>query len=355
MNGLRKIFIFISIIMAMSVSVYANDNDVADLTVDEAVQKAIEYSSMLRSIDDNLVMADQEQDDLVIEYTHTNTGYNAYSLSAKIRSIRNQILNYELSAEVEKLSIEISVKQFFADVIEAEKQLELFDDELAIEEKELTIAKVKNEIGLLSDVDYSENVKEHDKTLAQRVDKENSIVTAYRSLNTVLGVLNLNTRYNLVMESEYVPYAGGDVQNTINKAMSVSQSVTTAERSLELAKYDLEAYSSLTSDKTIESVQASVRQEADSYAETKKSVESEVISLYNQIMQNETDYELNKKELVALEKQLEIARVKLEMGEATALEVENIEYSIKSMEATIDSLVREHDILLQKYNNPKLF
>lgn len=355
MKIIKKICAAMAVITALCCNVYAIDSEVQDLTVEEAVNKAIKYSSTLKSIDENLKIADDNQDDTVRDYTLAEEGYDAYDLSSQLRSIRNQILNYELSADVEKLSINISVKQFFSTVLKAERELELYDESLEISKKELKIAEVKYNLGLISATEYDSQQKSYQKIEMERDSKEMSISEAYISLNTVLGAGNLNTRYNLIMNTEYIPFEGGDVTAAINKALSVAQSVVTAERSYELAKYRSESYSSLTSSDTVEERKIAVNQASRSLTETKNSVEKNVQNLYNEIIKNENDYKSNQFELEELEKELEILQVKLSLGKATELEVEKCEYSINQLKATIENQIREHEILIEKYNNPVLF
>ena len=78
-------------------------------------------------------------------------------------------------------------------------------------------------------------------------------------------------------------------------------------------------------------------------------------NLYNEIVKNENDYKSNQMELEELEKELEILRVKYSLGKATELEAEKCEYSIHQLEAEMENLVREHGVLVEKYNNPVLF
>lgn len=355
MKIIKKICVAIAVITVLSCNVYATDSDVQDLTVEEAVNKAIKYSSTLKSIDENLKIADDNQDDTVRDYTLAEEGYDAYDLSAQLRSIRNQILNYELSADVEKLSINISVKQFFSTVLKAERDLELYDESLEISKKELKIAEVKYNLGLMSDTEYDSQQKSYQKNEMERDSKEMSISEAYISLNTVLGVSNLNTRYNLIMNTEYIPFEGGDVTAAINKALSVAQSVVTAERNYELAKYRSESYSSLTSSDTIEERKIAVNQASRSLTETKNSVEKNVQNLYNEIIKNENDYKSNLIELEELRRGLEILQVKYSLGKVTELEVEKSEYSIHQLEAEMENQVREHEVLTEKYSNPVVF
>ena len=94
------------------------------LTVEEATQKAINYSYKLKEIDENLSSTETKEEDTVFEMNSKSDGYDMVSMISNLRSIRNQIESHKLSAEIEKASIAVSIKDFFASVITAEKDLE---------------------------------------------------------------------------------------------------------------------------------------------------------------------------------------------------------------------------------------
>ncbi len=337
-----------------SESYYEEDAERVTLTVEEAVEKAISYSHTLKNIEENIEQADENFDDTVTSYTTAEEGYDIIDLSTQLRSIRNQILNYQLSSEVEKLSIEISVKEYFADIINAEKQLELYQEEIDIAEAELEIAKVKMELGLLSETDYQSQVSSYNSTVRAKRNLATTIEDAYNSLNTVLGN-DLKTKYNLVLDMEYSEYDGDSLTTTINKALSSSQTIIESERSYELTKYELDSFSLLTSSGTRYQREVAVSQAARSLEDTRTSVQTSVENMYNQIMSLEDSYKDNLESLKELESNLEILKVKYELGSATELEVRNAQYKVDSMQLTIENQVAEHEILVEKFSNPVLF
>jgi outer membrane protein TolC len=327
------------------------------LTIDEATQKAISYSHKLKSISESIDEAYDEQSDIVDQFNRATEGYNAMDLSTSVRRIRNTIANYELSEETEKISIGFSVKEFFANVILAEKDLELYNQNLEISGKELKVAELKLKLGKISQTEYDNQLNSYKKIESQIISKDNAIKNAYISLNTVLGVSDLETRYQLEYEPEFAEYSGDSLETTITKALSVSQTLLEKQRSYELSAYKLKNFTKLDVDsgETRTQVQNDVSEQARNLADAKVSLEKEVRSDYDSIVQYQVDYKNACIQLSQLENELEIARVKYSLGKITEIELNKAEYEVENQKASVDKIVYDYTLLVERFDNPVLY
>lgn len=320
------------------------------LTVEQAVKKAADYSNKLKTIDEDLEQAYDSYDSTAFSYNLSEDRTEILNLATQLRTISNQISNYKLNAQVEQDMLQLSVKEFFADVINAEKELELYEQNMEIEKKQMDIDNVKLELGLISQSDYNSKLNSYNAKEMELRSKKIAIDDAYKSLNTVLGV-DMDKRYNLVFDVEYVPFDGNSLELTVARALSTSQSVIVSEREYEIAQYKKENDFNSTS----LSKNSNLRQSARSLADTKLQVEKSVEDTYNQILTIEDNYTKNQAQLQELEKKLEIVNVKYELGKATEIELLTAQYNIDSLKAQIENQIAQHSVLVEKYNNPKLF
>lgn len=323
------------------------------LTVDEAVKKATSYSRTLKNIDENTMLNDQSIDSAQSDLRLATEAEEGLNLAVKLKELNFKNSNYKATAEIEKESIKLSVISFFADVINAEKELELYNKSLEISEKELEISKTKLELGLLSQSDYDSQKISYNKELAQRDAKKVSIDNAYISLNKVMGT-DLNNRYNLSLDLDYNELSDANLDLSVNRAVSSLQSVVEKENSLEIAKYELETHNALVGSETYESKQVKVSQASRELSDAKTSAKEQVINAYNEILTAETSYKANLAELEKMKNELEVNKVKYELGKITELEIKKAEYEIEQMESSIQSQIYKHEILVMKFNNPNL-
>lgn len=356
---IRK-WLTLAFVMCFSVNTFAQasskavntiqEQTVEQLSVEQAVKKAVDYSDKLKTIDENLEQAYDSYDSTALSYNLSEDRTEILNLATQLRTLSNQISNYKLNSQVEQALLELSVKEFFSDVINAQNQLELYEQNMVIAKKQMEIDRVKQELGLITDAEYNSRINEYNSKEMELRSKKVAIDNAFKSLNTVLGV-DMDKRYELVLQTEYTPFEGDSLNYTVAKALSTAQSIIISQREYEIAQYKKENdFNSSSLSKN-----SNLRQSARSLSDTKLEVEKSVEDTYNQILTIEEDYTKNMARLKELEKEQEIINIKYELGKATEIDTLTAQYNIDSLKAEIENQIAEHSILVEKYNNPKLF
>lgn len=357
MKRIYKIFaiLMVAVMSVTAVSAAALETEAETLTVSDALDRAIKYSKTLKNLEENKSLADESYSDLVDDIQVAYEHQALLNLSVQLKQTSANIENYKLSDQIERQSIEFSLIKFFNSVINAEHELDLFDVSIGLAKKELDIAEVKSELGLISQSDYDNQKLSYDKMLIERESKQTAIDEAFISLNKVLGA-DLSKVYKLELDLTYTELSDLNVDNYVNKALAASQSIKTKKSDLDIAKYDLKTYSEIltNSSDTKETKRVKVSQLSRSLDDEKTSVQENIINLFNSVIETENSYKSNLLTLQNMKKQLELKKVEYDLNKITLLEIENYEYQIMQLENTIRSQINSHEILVMQLKNTNI-
>lgn len=365
MRCLKISLIAMTFVMAVNVNVFALSNssistnqtteDVDDniLTVEEATQRAISYNKDLKTLKENLSLAEDDAKDTNKDLFYANEYSEVTSLSVQLKNLYNNIENYKANEEITKKSLELSVIEYFSSIKNAQKSIELFEEQLSISEKELEIAQVKLNLGLISQSEFDDKKNSYTKTKNEKINLESTLDNSYISLNKLLGY-DLNSKYELELDIEYEQMEEIDLDAPINKALSSTQSIKEKQNAVTVAKYELDVYSSLYSNDKKESKENSYAQTQRALTDAKTDLNQSLTQLYNNIITSENQIESNYKDLEQLNKEYEIKQVQYSLGKVTELELNEAEYKINSLEADIESAVYSHTVNVRKFLEPDL-
>lgn len=351
MKFIRFFCILIVIFVLFNTFVFADNENI--LTVEDAVAKAVKYSHELKNLEENAALNEENINNVHDQLIYSEETTEIMNLSVKLKELRYQTENYTMNSEIEKQNIELSVIKFFTSVLNAEEAIKLYDESIKLQEQELKISEVKVNLGLLSKSEYDSQNLAYKKSLAERASKEVELNEAYISLNKVMGD-DFDKKYNIVLDLEYSPLENVNLDFEINKALAVNQSIKEKENALEIARYDLDTYSSLTSSDTKEAKEVKLSQTSRSLTDEKTNLKEKMINTYNSIIKNETEYNSNIMELENMKKELEIKKVKYNLDKITQLELAQYEYEIKQLENKIQQQIYNHEILKIQFNNTNL-
>lgn len=353
MKNLKWISILIIIITMMNTTIFAAD--ISTLTIDEATEKAISYSKTLKTLSENSIIAQENYDSVVSDYLITDQSHEALNLVTRLKSALNQLTNISASEELEKESIHFNVINFFFSVLSAEKELELYKQSLEIAEKELKIAEVKKNLGIISEVEYDTKRLSYQKQVAELSNKELTITNAYRSLNNILGN-DIDTRYNLIIDDEYLTFSSiseTSLATYINKGLGNSNKLVQLQQSVDLAKHEVETYTSLNSS-SLQSVEISYAQAQRTLSEAKTNLEQSITDLYNNTLQLEDNYEMKLKDIAEQEKTVELLEIKYNLGTATELELIQAKYQLEVLNFELETIIFNHNVYKMKLENINL-
>lgn len=323
------------------------------LTVDEAVKKAVDYSRTLKTLYENNELNELEADDTRTDLVWSYEYVEVTNLSVQLKNLMNSIRNYGTNVEIEKEKIRLNVIQLFAGIISAEDAVDMYEEELELNERELKIAQVKKTLGLISAADYDALEVENNRVRASKQSLEASLAEAYISLNRLLGQ-NIDARYSVELDIGYEPLGEADLDYAVLKASTSSQTVKEKEEAAEIAEYQLKVYSSDWSSDKKEAKQNNLAQATRSLADTRAEMSAKVKSLYNSIQTAEASHNSNLASLEQQKRELEIKKLQLSLGKITQLDCDRAEHKIKELENSIKQGVYSHYVQVCKFNNPDL-
>lgn len=332
------------------------------LTVEDAVKKAVANSSSLKNIDEN---KDLSQTDL--ENTSTSIKYYSYTegsepdymdLAVEYKRLVMALSDYDANSEVTKQKIEQSIREYFVSVIKAQNAIDLFEQSMDVQSKQIEIDGVKLKLGLISQTDYNTELNSYNTTKTNIETLRDNLDDAFSNLNVIMGT-DQKTKYILEYECDYEPAADEmSLVSIVSKAQSGSYSIRQKKDALEIAKYDYEKYSLSLSDNyssdTRDQKHAVYNQATRAYGDALDTIESTLTSLYNSLKEMEQNYANNVSTLKSKREQLAVSEKKLELGQITEHELNEEKYNIAELENTITNLEYDHDLLVRQLNNPDL-
>jgi outer membrane protein TolC len=348
---------------AKTVTTAEGDAEASSLTIEEAVAKAIANSSSLKTLDDNQELEENSFKNTSTSLTNYDSddenGANSYlDLAVQYKRLATSIKNYDDSKEVTKQQLEQSIREYFIAIIEAENEIDLYEQNMAIQEQSIKIDETKLKLGLISQSEYDSARNTYANLKSNRDTLENKLTSAYSNLNVILGA-NTKERYNISYDCTYTREADTIVlASVISKAQSNSYSIKQKKNAVDIAKYDLEKYSLSTSSNyssdTRDTKEATYNKATRDYGDAIDNIEVTITNWYNSLKENEQSYADNISTLELKKSQLSIYETKLELGTITELDLKKYKYEISSLENTVETLKYNHDLLVRKLNNPDL-
>ena len=324
------------------------------LTVDEAVQKAIDFSSELKKADEDKIVARKTLEDVSFAFMYATEWLESDSLASSLRSLQMAIRSYDSTKESTKQVIEYNIRKIFYGILDCERNIKLYDESLALQEKNIKIADVQLKLGKISQHEYNEKVAAYETAKTNRQNLETAISSAYASLNQLMGT-DIQKKYTVkVDEPEYVRLAPIDVQTAINKAIATNNGIKIADDNAQTKKYALERYSTVNSTQKREAVLYDYSQATRAAENARTSVSVGVKTLCESIESAEKTHSDNIRQLAVEEEKLAVLETQFKLGKTTQVAVEAQQLAVDKLKATIESEIYSHDLLDMKFKNSNL-
>jgi len=322
------------------------------LTVDQATQAAINASSDLKNYSDS-VDTNNESIDKLKEQFNTETDYSLV-LNLAVQIMQAQTANVQTSnnANLAKEKLRISVMNLFASIINAQNALKLNDQGLDIQKRQLTIAKVKFNLGYISKLELDTQTNSYSQKLASRQTQQIAIDNAFISLNKLMGT-SLNRQYNLILDvPAFQPFGDVNLSGAVDTALRTDPSIINQQGNVDVANYKIKMYDPDVSTQSLDDLNRSLGQAQRSLSDAQGNVSQKVVSAYNNIKNEEVQYKNAVLALDALNIQLPVTQKQLELGKITQLDLDQLLYQIAQQQETIRSLTVSHGINVIQFNEP---
>jgi len=320
------------------------------LTVSEAVKFAVNRSTELKNLDENEYLNELTRDTL--ETTKRESITESQYINSLVSIMQNELRQAMFSENItlQKIMIEYAVTRYFAAVIATERDLFLYDKNLELSQKNLEIAKVRRELGLLSENSYDSLKLNFDKDSANREAKIIAIDNAYRALNSVMGK-DLDVRWELVMDIEYEPLPEINLTRYVTDSTEANVAIKARENDLAVAEYKFLMSRDLGNASELE---ISATQAMRSLEDAKKNFEEKIISCHKEILNMEIRYAVNLKDYEDMQNQLAIKETQFELGRLTQIDIDTYKHQMLQFEYMMLGQINDHYIKKMQFENPDL-
>jgi len=371
----RKILAFVLVagLSLQSVNVFAGpastsrkvktESEITELTVEEATQKAIRNNTSLKNAMDDETLSD---DNIRKAIDAMHDARTDQTLTAANVSLMNAELGRALNLkdiESQKQNVAYQISKYFNTILNAQRDVALYDESLTIAKKELDIAKLKLDLGMISQLDYDTAALNYEQIESARLTKINAIDSSYRDLNKYMGVSPLDKQYTLKLELEYKPVGNININSHAENFVKNSLTVQQIENTVKTATYTAENYVDpynpatgeiLDSTTTKEQLTVAQNKALRSLEDTKTSVYESVVSAYSSLKDSEINIKAAEIELEKAQKQLAATEKMLELGQVTQLDVDKLKYDINSKQLTVQKAKNAYALALEAFSNPNL-
>lgn len=331
------------------------------ITYDQAVQLAVDNNSNLRSLADTVdLMQDNKSlmhsaaypsspntggdDFLIMSSSNLNSlvAMNNYDTGIKTSKLQSQIL---------KIGAEVSVKSFFGNIKDQEKQLQLLQKNYEIAQKQLTEGQTKLKLGVMSQNDFTtlqNTVKEMEQniTLQQLAIEDN-----YIQLNRLLG-LDADTVYDIQYDVTFEPIdLQTDIDTYVNKKIQTDVSLEIERVKAEDAKFGVNMFSDTGNGSSYNEKKNNEKTANRSLMDAVETKKKDIRTAYVQLQQMESKQQNLEIALKNAETDYATAKVNYSVGNITQTQLKQAELAILKAENDIQQNMLSYDMLRYTFDN----
>ena len=330
------------------------ENTNLPITLDEVIEKALKNSTASKKISSNLKLYDKQSEFYGESYS-SSFSYN--NLSSLLNS-QTAYKNAENSKKSTEESVKYSAKEVYSGIVTDERNLKVQAASLKLQDKELTLAKKKYSLGLISNDDLKDTQLSYDKAKESYKNLQDTLEVSYKTLNTLIGI-DENERFSFSLPLEYEKLElPASIDTYISANVDSAASVKTAKLNLQSAKnsYNIRG---LNEDSTEPynylSLTNSVNEADLSLKDAKDNVESNLRTLYNTIKTQESNIDIAKSELTRLKEDYGKEQTKFAQGTTSQIAVDEAQQKVIEKEYSILSQMYSHMLNVEKFKNMELF
>ncbi len=324
------------------------------ITLDEVIEKALKNSTASKKISSNLKLYDKQSE----FYGESYSSSFSYNNLASLLNSQTAYKNAENSKKSTEENVKYSAKEVYSGIVTDERNLKVQAASLKVQDKELTLAKKKYSLGLISNDELKDTQLSYDKAKESYKNLQDTLELSYKTLNTLIGI-DENERFSFSLPLEYEKLElPASIDTYISANIDSAASVKTAKLNLQSAKnsYNIRG---LNEDSTepynYMSLTNSVNEADLSLKDARDSVESNMRTLYNTIKTQESEIDMAKSELTRLKEDYSKEQTKFSQGTTSQIAVDEAQQKVIEKEYSILSQMYSHMLNVEKFKNMELF
>ncbi len=346
------IVLILFIVLALQVPVFAGtgDDEVLNLSMDDAVSRALRYSNTLKSTKLDTQIAEQNRGDLAgVWHPSFITDYNETADDEGLYKAM-PALDYAIDAarKAEKMQedtvVAATYKKYY-DVLEALDTLQGAEKAYASAEQQYAIKKLYFEVGMLSNIELQQAGITFATGKTNLAAAQNSLEKAYIAFDQQVG-LDTSSRPNLTDVPEFAALEVQNLDSAIKSIVKNSPSQWLAKEGAKLAERLSDTPGSTEQD-SIGAEQADI--DADALYDS--TVEA-VYGIYYGAKGIEDGYQVALEGLKLAEKAYTVAQLQYEVGMGTQADVLKAESALADAWNTVQALVYQHNLMKIAFEKP---
>lgn len=333
------------------------------LTFDEAVTKALKNNTSIKNLSDNVELMEDNKEKTFQQFSQTTgetvwpgggrqlVSDNSLSFLSSLDSLDAGIKSSRYQQQILEESTEMVVKNYFIDIKNNEKDLDLVKKSLELQQKLYNEALIKQEVGMISDMDVKKLANELEQAKHNQELLELTIQSQYINFYKLIGAKE-DEKYILEYDVKFEPInIGKDLNVYINKKIKEDPSMLARETELDSAKFSLDTYS-YSQAESYKSRETSLKTKVRSYEDTVKEMEAAIKSTYKSLEQLETKQKTLELNLKNAQDEYKKAEVNYEVGNITKTALDTAALGIESVETDIQKNILNYDKLKFTFEHP---
>ncbi len=354
MKRQHLVLILISTLLLFSMQVpvmAASDGDEPlELSINEAVNRALTYSDSLDSAELDTQIARENKAALASGWgssiiTDLNEAAEAEGVYQNLPSLKYQIKAAEKTEDMQEDIVVAETYKAYYDLLQAIEEAAVAEKACQAAESAYNIQDLYLQVGMLSRLDYQGAVLKLANSKADLTEAHNTLENTYIEFNQLVG-LDLSDRPVLTDKALYTTLELKNVDSTINYIAQTSPRQWMAEEAVDL-KERLTSTPGATDTTELEAEQAEI--DADSlYDSTRQAL----YQIYYSIKGMEESYQVVQENLVLAEKAYNVAQLRFEIGMGTEADVLEAEASLADAQKAVLALTCQHNLMKIAFEKP---
>jgi outer membrane protein len=326
-------------------------DDQQQLTLQEAVTRALSISSTLQVSAINLDNAEKAADDAGQAVSFIPSGSSTPEAQQRFYSLVSANASLEQakrSCQSARDTVTLQVYQAYYTVLQDQMSLEQSRLTLAVDEIDYRAAVLKNQSGGASqlDVQQAEDTLSASRSALEKT--QQTLADDYQKLATMVGLSTI-ARPELTDRPEYAPLVIASLDAEISRILTTSPSVLNAQSSVEQAKIKQQVWSSESGTGTAANNLAIAEQNA---RDAEESAAQQLRTAYYSLLQLEASYDdLQRKEKTA-EQNLRIAQIKYDTGAASQIDLRTAESALAAARQNLLNSAISHELKVMQLQTP---
>ena len=345
----------LALIVSLTIVVPVFGREVEELSLREAVQRAMAHSEQFRRQGEsarlNELRAIQSRYDLLMAYNPD------MSLAEALRVMQNDITRiFDIADRYIQIDmLEHSLKSLYTAIQNAEADLIFYDTGLEIMERRLRIERVRHENGLISDQDWQDFQREHHQQQLGRAALETTLEEAYEALARMLHTARRTdgVRYSIVFGLDFTPLGGRTLGGFVEAAVAGNSHLRREARELEVRRFESQR-SPLDTELQRQERRLQLDWAARDLRINQDAVRDTATALYRELQNLEVNRTIQQEQLASLAAQLSLGSYMVEIGRMTQLDLDQLHLDHDRAQEALRRTEAAHALTLVRLSNPNL-